>query len=149
MKTLSKIIATCFGLGYFPAAPGTLTSIVVVLVYKFFLYKISWPAHLLIFLILFLIGIPSSSRLASESKSRDPRKIVIDEASGQYLALFQLSPTWFSLLLSFFLFRFFDIIKPFPIRRVENFAKGWGIMCDDVVAALYTGILVSLYYLLK
>lgn len=149
MKTLSKVIATCFGLGYFPVAPGTLTSLAVVLVYKFFLHRIPWPAHFLIFLILFFIGIPTSTRLTSEWKIKDPRKVVIDEAAGQYLALFQLNPTWFSVLLSFFLFRFFDIIKPFPIRRVENFTKGWGIMCDDLVAALYTGILISIYFLLK
>jgi len=149
MKIISKIAATCFGLGYFPLAPGTFTSLVVVLTYKFYLYRISWPFHLLIFLLIFLIGIPTSSRLSSEWKSKDPRKIVIDEAAGQYLALFQLNPAWSSLALSFLLFRFFDIVKPFPIRRVETFPQGWGIMLDDLVAALYAGLLISLYILLK
>lgn len=141
--------ATCLGMGYFPLAPGTFTSLVVVLAYKFFLHRVSWPAHLLVFFLLFIIGIPTSSRLISEWKKKDPRKIVIDEAAGQYLALFQLNPTWFSLALSFVLFRFFDIIKPFPIRRVETFPLGWGIMLDDLVAALYTGILISIYFLLR
>lgn len=149
MKIISKIIATFFGVGYFPLAPGTLTSFIVVLIYKFILYRISWPVHLLIFLILFLIGTLTSSKFSSELNKKDPRKIVIDEASGQFLALFQLSSSWFPLLLSFLLFRFFDIIKPFPIKKVETFPKGWGIMLDDIVAALYAGIIFNIYFLLK
>lgn len=149
MKVISKIVATCLGFGYFPLAPGTFTSLIVVLIYKFSLHKISWPLHLLIFFLLFCVGISTSSRLSSEWKNKDPRKIVIDEAAGQYLALFQLNPTWFSLGLSFFLFRLFDILKPFPIRRVETFPEGWGIMLDDLVAALYAGIFISIFFLIK
>lgn len=148
MKLASKLIATFFGLGYFPIAPGTLTSFIVVLIYKFFLYKSTWPLHLIIFFFLFFIGTFTSSKLSS-SKNKDPRSIVIDEAAGQYLTLFQLGSSWFPLLLCFFLFRLFDIIKPIPIKRIEEFPKGWGIMLDDVMAALYTGIIIQVYLLLK
>lgn len=149
MKTVSKLIATFFGLGYFPLAPGTLTSFIVVLIYKFYLHEITWPFHLIIFFFLFFIGTFTSSQLSSASKNKDPRSIVIDEAAGQYLALFQLSHSWFPLLLSFFLFRLFDIIKPFPIKRVEAFPEGWGIMLDDLVAALFAGIIIQVYFLLR
>ncbi len=149
MTFISKVIATFFGVGYFPLAPGTLTSLIVVLLYKFFLHNLSWPVHLLIFFFVFLIGILSSTRMSSKWKIDDPQKIVIDEAAGQYLALFQLSPSWLALVLCFLLFRLFDILKPFPIRRVETFPKGWGIMLDDFVAALYAGILVYIYLILK
>lgn len=148
MKFASKIIATFLGVGYFPIAPGTLTSFLVVLIYKFFLYKTAWPIHLIIFVFLFLIGILTSSKLSS-SKNKDPRSIVIDEAAGQYLALFRLGTSWFPLLLCFFLFRLFDIIKPFSIKKAEKFPKGWGIMLDDLLAALYAGIIIQVYLLLK
>lgn len=149
MKIASRIIATFFGVGYFPLAPGTLTSLIVVLIYKFFLYKLSWPLYLLIFFLLFFMGMLTSSKFSSELNRKDPRKIVIDEASGQFLTLFQLSSSWLPLLLSFLLFRFFDIIKPLPIKKIETFPKGWGIMLDDIVAALYAGIIVHIYFLLR
>jgi len=149
MTFISKIIATFFGVGYFPFAPGTLTSLIVVFLYKFFLHQLSWPVHLLIFLFVFLIGTLASSRISSKWKIEDPQKIVIDEAAGQYLALFQLSSSWLPLVLCFLLFRLFDIVKPFPIRRVESFPRGWGIMLDDFVAALYAGICVYIYLILR
>ncbi len=149
MRTASKLIATFLGLGYFPLAPGTLTSFAVVILYKFFLHKISWPLHLIIFFLLFFVGIFTSSQISSTMKNKDPRIIVIDEATGQYLVLFQLSPSWFPLLFSFLLFRLFDIIKPFPIKKAEAFPEGWGIMLDDLVAALYAGIIIQVYFLLR
>ncbi|MFP4083061.1 MAG: phosphatidylglycerophosphatase A [Candidatus Aminicenantes bacterium] len=149
MKTFSKILASCLGLGYFPLAPGTLTSLAVVLIYKFYLSVLTWPVHLVIFFVLFFAGIMTSSRVSADSKKKDPRNIVIDEAAGQYLCLFRLSPSWLPVVLSFLLFRIFDIIKPFPIRKVEALTRGWGIMLDDIAAALYAGIIVYAYLLLK
>ena len=84
-----------------------------------------------------------------ELNKKDPRTIVIDEALGQLLVLFRLNPTWFPLLIGFGLFRFFDIIKPFPIKKAEKFPKGWGIMIDDILAAIYAGIILNLYLYLK
>lgn len=149
MTKIPKIIATCFGIGYFPVAPGTFTSFAVVLLYKFFLYKLEWPYFLLLVLILFFSGVMISTRIAAELKSKDPRIIVVDEAAGQLLILFNMNPSWFNVLLAFFLFRFFDIIKPYPIKKVENFPRGWGIMMDDIVAAVFGGILINVYLLLR
>lgn len=149
MKTISKILATFFGLGYFPLAPGTLTSLIVVIIYKFFLFKLAWPLHLLIFFLVFLAGSFVATIFSRALNKKDPQKIVIDEACGQYLALFQLNPSWLGLGLSFLLFRFFDIIKPFPLKRVELFPQGWGIMLDDVAAGLYAGIITYVFFLIK
>ena len=149
MKRLSRIISTCFGIGYFPLAPGTLTSFVVVLLYKYYLFRLSWPLYFGFFVLTFSAGIYISGRHAKDLNKSDPRSIVIDEAAGQILALFALNPTWFLCLLNFFLFRFFDIIKPYPIKKVETFRGGWGIMLDDFVAAVYAGILINVYLLLK
>lgn len=149
MKLVSKIIATVFGIGYFPIAPGTLTSVIMVFLYKLFLHKLSWPIYLLLLFFLFFFGVFASSKYASELNKKDPRNIVIDEAVGQFLVLFQMSEDWFPLLLSFFLFRLFDVVKPFPIKKVENFPSGWGIMMDDILAAIYAGVIVNIYLILR
>ena len=149
MKLLSKVISTFFGLGYFPVAPGTLTSLVIVLAYKFYLHRLSWPLFLLILFLLFLIGVYTSTKFSVESNKKDPRKIVIDEACGQLLVLFRMPDAWFPILASFILFRIFDIVKPYPIKKVEAMPGGWGIMMDDIVAAIYAGVIVNLYFLLK
>ena len=149
MKFLSKIIATFFTVGYFPIAPGTLTSLIVVLLYKFYLYKLSWPLYLLLLFLLFLVGTFTSTKCSLEMNKQDPRKIVIDEAFGQLLVLFQMKQEWFPLLSCFLLFRIFDIIKPYPIRKVETLPEGWGIMMDDLIAAVYAGIIINLYLLFK
>jgi len=149
MKTGAKILATFFGVGFFPLAPGTLTSLIVVILYKFFLHSINWPLYLLIFLGLFFIGVFVSGVYSTELGKTDPRRIVIDEASGQLIVLFLMPTSWFPLLLGFFLFRLFDIIKPYPLRNVEKLKKGWGIMMDDIAAAVYTILLVRIYLLFR
>ncbi len=149
MKTVAKVISTFFGIGYFPLAPGTLISLAAVLVYKFFLFRLS-PVYFLVMLVfIFFIGVWASSIVSQVSQKDDPRFIVIDETLGQLLILFKLNPQWPLLLAAFFFFRVFDIIKPFPIKKVENFPAGWGIMLDDLVAALYGGILINIYLLLQ
>ncbi len=149
MKLLSKVISTFFGLGYFPVAPGTITSLVVILAYKFYLYQLNWPLYLLILFLLFFVGVYTSTKFSAESNKKDPRKIVIDEACGQLLVLFRMSEAWFPVLAGFILFRVFDIVKPYPIKKVEAFPAGWGIMMDDVVAAIYAGVIINLYLLLR
>jgi phosphatidylglycerophosphatase A len=149
MKLFSKILATFFGVGYFPLAPGTVTSAIVVLCYKFVLHKLSWSLYLLLFILLSILGLLVSDAYSRIVKKEDPRSVVIDEAAGQFLALFLLGPRWSLCLASFILFRLFDIVKPFPIKRIETFPRGFGIMLDDVAAALYAGILINLFLLLR
>ena len=148
MKLFSKITATFFGVGYFPMAPGTLTSAIIVLLYKFFLHRLSWPFYLFLFFVLFALGTFVSDVYSRMLKKEDPRTVVIDEAAGMFIALFLLSPQWTICGATFILFRFFDIVKPFPIKKVETFPGGFGIMLDDIVAAIFSGILVNLFLLL-
>lgn len=149
MKFLSKSISTFFGIGFIPLAPGTLTSIVTVLLYKYYLYRFSWPVYALILILLFFIGVYASTNYSTALNKRDPRKIVIDEALGQLLVFFRMGNAWFPVISCFVLFRVFDIAKPFPIKKIEKLPTGWGIMLDDVVAAVYAGVIVNLYLLLK
>ncbi len=149
MKFIWKMIASFFGVGFFPLAPGTLTSLIVVLLYRFFLWRISWPFYILLFLISFLVGTLASSDYSSQLNEKDPRKIVVDEACGQLLVLFLVPRSWVPLLLGFFLFRFFDIVKIYPIKKVEALSRGFGIMADDIIAAIYSGLILHLYLVLK
>lgn len=149
MKYLWRVIATFFGLGLFPIAPGTLASLVVVLIYKYSIHGLVWPYLLLILCALLILGTHAASFYSSELKRTDPSCVVIDEAAGQLLVLLFVLPEWTSLIAGFLLFRFFDIVKPFPIRRAERLPAGWGIMADDLLAALMAKAVLHLFIYLK
>jgi phosphatidylglycerophosphatase A len=148
MKILARIIATFFGIGYLPLAPGTIASFMVILLYKAYLFTWSWPAYLGVLILVFIVGALVSSIYAETTKKEDPRSVVIDEVLGQLIVLFRMPPTWPFLIASFLLFRLLDISKPFLIKKSENFPRGWGIMMDDVVSGVLAGIIINLYILL-
>ena len=147
MNTLSMIFSTFFGTGFFPVAPGTVASFLTVLLFKLGLYKLSWPFQALIIVAVFIAGGAASTRYARLLKQKDPARIVIDETCGQLIALFQVTPSLRELLLAFFLFRIFDIIKPYPIKKLEALPHGWGIMADDVGAGLAAAVFLRLILL--
>jgi len=149
MKHFSKIVATFFGIGYFPLAPGTLASLLIVLLYKFYLHRLGWGHYLLMLAVLFIVGAMTSTVHAVHKNMNDPRCIVIDEVMGQLLVCFRLSPDWPVLIAGFLLFRFFDILKPFVIKKAESIPDGWGIMMDDVAAGLCAAILLNIYLVLR
>jgi phosphatidylglycerophosphatase A len=92
------------------------------------------------------IGVIAAGRVARDFRHKDPQFVVIDEVSGQLLALSfpGIVLNWKSWLLGFILFRVFDIWKPFPATQAESFRDGWGIMADDWVAGIYAGALLLL-----
>jgi phosphatidylglycerophosphatase A len=149
MKYVWRVIASFFGLGLFPFAPGTLTSLVVVFIYKYSIHGLGWPYLLLILAALLALGTHAASFYSSELKMSDPGRVVVDEAAGQLLVLLLVLPEWTSLLAGFLLFRFFDIVKPFPIRRLEKLPAGWGIMADDILAALMAKAILHIFIYLK
>jgi phosphatidylglycerophosphatase A len=91
----------------------------------------------------FAIGIPAATRVERESGRPDPGHVVIDEVSGQWIALIHSRVNLSHLLAGFLFFRLFDIVKPWPARRMEGFPAGWGIMLDDVVAGVYALLLMQ------
>jgi phosphatidylglycerophosphatase A len=142
IRAARRTFATFFGLGFFPLAPGTLTSFVVVLLYKVLAVdrvSLVWP--ILAVVVLFIVGGLAAEGYARELNQRDPGRIVVDEACGQLIALVGLNAAWQPLLVSFVLFRGLDILKPNPIRKLEGLPWGWGIMADDVAAGLLAGLL--------
>jgi phosphatidylglycerophosphatase A len=146
-RTASKILATFFGLGFFPVAPGTVASAAAALGYKYVLHGSPWPLYVLLLACLFIAGAAASAIYSAELGRPDPGRIVVDEVCGQLVALAFLPAGWPALAVSFFLFRLFDIIKPWPIRRLEKLPGGWGIMADDLGAGLAAAALGRLILL--
>jgi phosphatidylglycerophosphatase A len=149
MNIIWRVIASFFGLGFFPVAPGTLASLAVVLLYKWLLHPLPLPYLLVLLFLLLVLGVPAAGAYSSELKKTDPRRVVVDEAVGQFLVLVSVSPDWSLLIIGFLLFRFFDIVKPFPIRKLEGLPGGWGIMADDIAAALLAKLLLHIFIYLK
>ncbi len=144
----AKILSTCFGLGYFPVAPGTVTSFVVALGY-FFLPVLHNPVLLLV-LVLFSTGIGIwAGGVMEELFGNDPSIVTIDELVGQWLALVALPEGVWPVAFAFLFFRFFDIAKPGPVDALQRLPGGWGIMLDDVLAGLFANVSVrALIFLL-
>jgi len=95
-------------------------------------------------LVLLLIGTPAATIVARESGRKDPQFVVVDEAVGQWIALFAAPVQWSYALLGLILFRIFDVWKPFPIRKIEHLPEGWGILFDDVAAGIYAMAIIQL-----
>lgn len=135
-------VATGLGLGHSPLIPGTVASLVTVgavgLVHPYIPYgRIGWA---FVFVLLVPVSILTSDHVARKEGSQDPSKIVIDEVVGQILALLWVPISLTSLGIGFLAFRFFDVAKPFPIGRSERLPGGFGIVCDDLIAGVYAGI---------
>ncbi len=147
MRFAAKTLATFFGLGYFPVAPGTLASAAGVLIYKYLLHSFPWPLFAALIALLVLTAVPAASSEARALGNPDPGTIVIDEVCGQLVALFLVPAGWGPILIAFGLFRVFDVLKPWIIRRAEKLPGGWGIMADDLIAGGFSAILVHLIIL--
>jgi phosphatidylglycerophosphatase A len=136
MRLIYYIIATGFGLGYSPIAPGTAGSILGVLV-AFFLFKGN-TIFLFVFLVVALVfGTIASSYVEKDRKSKDPSLVVIDEVAGMWISLLFIPHLWWTFLIAFGLFRLFDVFKPFPANKIQNWNGGLGIVLDDVIAGIY------------
>ena len=138
MRIYHYLIATCLGSGFFPVAPGTVGSVVGVVIFWFL--PVRPDLQLFLIVLFFLLGAWSAGKVERE-KGEDPGLVNVDELVGQWITLLLIAHRWQLYLAGFFLFRLFDIWKPFPVRQMEKVRGGWGIMLDDVVAGVY-GLLI-------
>jgi phosphatidylglycerophosphatase A len=143
---IAAILSTWFGAGLFPGAPGTfgtLTAVPLVLVMS---CLGTWER---VGILLIIVGsaIWASGRSQYLFKQSDPPQIVMDEVAGFLLTMCLLPHSWQSLVLGFILFRFFDILKPYPIKHLERLRGGLGIVLDDLLAALYAHLAVRVILL--
>ena len=139
MKKILLFIATFGFIGYTPIAPGTAASLVTALLVYWIRPYWHAPVYLQLAVIffVFLVGIPAASYTERHFDKEDPGHCVIDEVAGQMLSLLLVPHVLWIYIAGFFLFRFFDILKPFPIKYLEKAPRGVGIMIDDLGAGLY------------
>jgi phosphatidylglycerophosphatase A len=145
MSFIARLIATGFYTGYAPKAPGTAGSL-----FGLFLYWAipgSKSVYSLVGIaLIFFTGVWAANQVEKETKVHDNQIIVIDEIVGMLItvALFEKTLIW--LVVGFLLFRFFDIMKPFPAKSSEKIPHGWGVMMDDVIAGIYSALSLRLIY---
>ena len=158
MKKINILLSTFFGCGYITKIPGTITSAITV-IFIFIAYEILGYTDLkfsiIFFVLLFIYSFYAVKDSESEFKNKDPRQIVIDEVLGQSMPLILLLylnqtnqiniAVEIYYILSFLFFRFFDILKPFPVSYFDkNYKNYFGIIMDDIMAGIYSMILIYL-----
>jgi phosphatidylglycerophosphatase A len=133
---LSWALATWFGCGLVPIAPGTAGTLGAVPLYLIVVHLGRGALALVLFTVTSL-GIWAASRVANELRQKDPQVVVIDEVAGLLVTMLPVREVSVGALVAgFLLFRLFDIVKPWPVRSLEKLPGGWGIVLDDVAAGL-------------
>jgi len=140
------LLATGFGVGYSPIVPGTLGTLLAIPLYLV-LSEIPSPIYELTLMGFFFLSVWISERAEQFFGKKDDQRIVIDEMMGFFITLLCLEKTLLVIVIGFILFRFFDILKPFPIRHLEKrWRGGYGVVLDDVMAGIYANILLHLLW---
>ena len=162
IKTFNSLLVTMFSLGKIKFMPGTFGSLAttIFLFYLFYVLKISSNIILIGWIIIFIYSFYAVSTHISDSKNKDPGEIIIDEFLGQSIPiyLYEISHgttkeadkaiIYYSLF--FILFRYFDIMKPFPVSFFDkNFKNSFGVIMDDICAGLYVVLTLVCFMIVK
>lgn len=147
MIKLSKIIATAGGIGFIGKGGGTAASVMYCIVW-FVIPGFSPVWQILLLIVVLLTGVWSSSVL-EKLWGHDSSRIVIDEVAGMMIALLFVPVKLEYVIISLILFRFFDILKPLGIKKMEKLPSGWGVMADDVLSGIYALIMMQAVITLK
>lgn len=151
-----KLIASGFGTGYAPLAPGTFGSLLGIA----FLWLFNWllenfafqPELILTFNLIAVIGVVligvCSIKHVHQVWKHDASAITIDEIAGVMIAAIAIPFSWQNYLFAFLLFRFFDILKPLFIRRLDNMKSDWSVMLDDLLAGVYANVVLQIFLFL-
>jgi phosphatidylglycerophosphatase A len=162
IKTLNYLFVTCFGIGSFRFAPGTITSLITtIFLYSLFhIINLSSNTILIILLIVFVYSFYAVSEYIKYNENKDPKEVVVDEFIGQSIPIYLYEISHRTVkdpqeavlfyLYIFILFRYFDIKKPFPINFFDKkFKNSFGVIIDDVVAGLYVVLTLIIFMLIK
>ncbi|MFB3885621.1 MAG: phosphatidylglycerophosphatase A [Thermodesulfobacteriota bacterium] len=145
MNHFIRLLATGFGVGYSPMAPGTVGTLLAIPMY-YFLSAIPFPLYELTLVTFFFLSSWISGQAQTLWARGDDPRIVIDEMMGFFITMLWVPKATLFIILGFFLFRVFDILKPPPIRLIERAKGGWGVVLDDVLAGVYANIVLQLIY---
>jgi phosphatidylglycerophosphatase A len=150
MEKFHRLISTCLGIGYTPKGGGTVAALVCCIAWYF-----AWTGgnehfwqQALVTALIFAIGVWSANKV-EDKWGKDSSKVVIDEVAGMCLSLLFIPVRWQYLAIGLLLFRFFDIAKPLYIRKMEQLNGGWGVMMDDMLAGLYSNLVLQVIVLFK
>jgi len=146
-NTIYRLIATVFGLGYSPIAPGTLGSLAglavcIALHNNIFIY-------LSVFVILFIAGVITSEKVEKATGDKDPSYIIIDEFACIFIVFLFIPIRLPVLLTGFAIYRIIDIVKIPPLKRLDRQSGGWAIMLDDLAAGIYTNLILQVLIILR
>ena len=162
IKTFNYLFVTCFGIGSFKFAPGTITSLITT-VFLYSLFHIIYLSNitiLIILLIVFIYSFYAVSEYIKYNENKDPKEVVVDEFIGQSIPIYLYEIAHGSskgsheavlfYLYIFILFRYFDIKKPFPVNFFDKkFKNSFGVIIDDVVAGLYVVLTLIIFMVIK
>ena len=161
-KTLNYLFVTCFGIGSFRFAPGTITSLLTtVFLYSLFhIINLSENIILIVLLIVFVYSFYAVSEYIKHNENKDPKEVVVDEFIGQSIPIYLYEISHGTVkgsqeavlfyLFIFILFRYFDIKKPFPVNFFDKkFKNSFGVIIDDVVAGLYVVLTLIIFMVIK
>ena len=162
IKTLNYLFVTCFGIGSFRYAPGTITSLVttIFLFSLFHIINLSSNIILFILLLVFIYSFYAVSYYIKDNENKDPKEVVVDEFIGQSIPIYLYEVSHGTIkdpqeavlfyLYIFILFRYFDIKKPFPVNLFDKkFKNSFGVILDDVVAGLYVVLTLIIFMTIK
>jgi phosphatidylglycerophosphatase A len=142
-RGLATVLATWFGCGFVPLAPGTAGTLAAVPLYL--VLRSSGPAAVLfVATVLALVGIWAADHVIAKTGLKDPQIVVIDEVVGVLVTLAASGPTWTSVVLGVVLFRIFDQWKPWPARALEALPGGLGVVMDDVAAGVWGAVVLTI-----
>ena len=162
IKSVNYLIVTCFGIGSFRFAPGTITSLITtIFLYSLFhIINLSSNTILTILLLVFIYSFYAVSEYIKYNKNKDPKEVVVDEFIGQSIPIYLYEISHGTVkdsqeavlfyLYIFILFRYFDIKKPFPVSFFDKkFKNSFGVIIDDVVAGLYVVLTLVIFMVIK
>ena len=162
IKTLNTLFVTMFGLGKLPKIPGTFGSLatIIILYVLFHLLSLSSNLILICLMIVFFFSFPAVATHIKDSENKDPKEVIIDEFIGQSIPiyLYEIShgteksadEAIIFYGICFILFRFFDIVKPFPVSFIDrNFKNSFGVIMDDVIAGFYVVLTLIIFMIIK
>ena len=139
-----KLTATVFGIGYIGKGSGTVAAIACCICW-YMAWAGNYPGHIAIIItaLIIAIGIWSGNKV-EPIWGKDHGRVVIDEVAGLFVSVLFVPATILNIVIGFVLFRFFDILKPLFIRKLEALPGGWGVMADDLLAGVYANLVLHL-----
>jgi len=142
MDKFCRLVSSVFYIGYLPVAPGSLGSFAALFLYYFVKDNPLFMGVAIVICI--LLGFLTAGRAEDLFGGKDASEIIIDEFTGMLVALYLLPATMGYVVSAFLLFRFFDIVKPNPINRLEKLEGGLGVMSDDLLAGVYANLILQI-----